>query len=80
MKRHILAFGLVSAGMTAMTLAGGTGVAHADDPFSPAGPGIVDLITAETPDLYAPSRDEGGQSAKSDRVGMICENLFMRCR
>jgi hypothetical protein len=79
MKRHILAFGLVSAGMAAMTLAGGSGSAHADDPFSPAGPGIVDFITAETPDLYAPFHDEGGSSTNSNRSGMYCQNYFVRC-
>jgi hypothetical protein len=79
MKRPMLALALLAGGMTAMTLTGGTGSAHADDPFSPAGPTIVDLITSETPDLYADPRDEGGQSASSDRVGMFCENLFVRC-
>jgi hypothetical protein len=79
MKRHILAFGLVAAGMTAMTLAGGTGIAHADDPFSPTVPGLIDQLLTETPDLFVDPRDEGGPSTNSDRVGMYCENLFVRC-
>jgi hypothetical protein len=80
MKRHMCARGLLVGAMSVSALAASAGVAHADsDPFSPPAPGIVDLITEETPDLYADPRDEGGQSAKSDRFGMYCENLFVRC-
>ena len=81
MKRHLLALGFLASGMTAMTLAGGPGIAHADpDPFTPPAPGLIDQILTETPDLFVDPRDEGGPSSNSDRVGMYCENLYVRCR
>lgn len=80
MTRRMLALGLLAGGMTAMTVTGGTGVARADDPFTPPAPGVIDQLLTETPDLFADPRDEGGASAYSDRVGMYCENLFVRCR
>ena len=82
MKRHLLAVGLLAGGMIAGTLAGGAGIAHADplDPFTP-GPGLIDRILTETPDLYAAPRDEVGPSkGGSDRIGMVCQNLYARCR
>jgi hypothetical protein len=80
MKRRMLALGLLAGGMTAATLAGGIGIAHADpDPFTPPAPGLIDQILTETPDLFVDPRDEGGPSANSDRVGMYCENMFVRC-
>jgi hypothetical protein len=81
MKRRLLAVGLLAGGMTAMTLVGAAGIAQADplDPFTP-GPGVIDRIITETPDLYASPRDEVGPSKRSDRVGMVCQNLYARCR
>jgi hypothetical protein len=80
MQRRVLALGLLAGGMTAMTMAVGPGVARADDPFTPPAPGLIDQILTETPDLFVDPRDEGGQSTNSDRVGMYCENMFVRCR
>jgi hypothetical protein len=81
MKRRALALGLLAGGMTAMTVAVGAGVANADpvDPFTP-GPGVIDRIITETPDLYASPRDEVGPSKQTDRIGMVCQNLYARCR
>ncbi|OBI23137.1 hypothetical protein A5712_11660 [Mycobacterium sp. E2327] len=81
MKRHPLAVALLAVGMPATTLAGGVGIARADpvDPFTP-GPGVIDRIITETPDLYASPRDEVGPSTRSDRIGMVCQNLYARCR
>jgi hypothetical protein len=80
MKHRMLALGLLAGGMTAMTFAAGTGIAHADlDPFAPPAPGVIDQLLTETPDLFVDPRDEGGPWANSDRVGMYCENLFVRC-
>ncbi|OBK44305.1 hypothetical protein [Mycobacterium sp. 1081908.1] len=81
MKRRPFVLALVAGGMTAMTLVGGAGTAQADpvDPFTP-GPGVIDRILTETPDLYASPRDEVGPSGRSDRIGMVCQNLYARCR
>jgi hypothetical protein len=81
MKRHMCARGLVVGAMSVLALAASAGVAQADaDPFTPSIPGIIDQIVTETPDLFADQRDEGGPWKNSDRVGMVCENLFARCR
>jgi hypothetical protein len=82
MKLRTCALGLLGVAMSVMALAGGTGVAHADpDPVVPApAPGIIDQLLTETPDLFVDPRDEGGPGSNSDRVGMYCENLFVRCR
>lgn len=80
MRLRTCAWGLLAAAMSAMALAGGTGVAHADDPFVPAGPGIIDQILTQTPALFVNPNDEGGPSVDSDSVGMVCQNLFARCR
>jgi hypothetical protein len=81
MKRRMLALAFLAGGMSAMNLAGGAGVAHADpDPFTPPAPGLIDQILTETPDLYTDPRDEGGPSVNSGSTGMYCENMFVRCR
>lgn len=80
MKRRMLALGFLAAGMTATTFAGGTGTAHADDLVTPPAPGLIDQLLTETPDLFVDPRDEGGPSANSNRAGMYCENLYVRCR
>ena len=81
MKRHMLALGMLAAGMTATTVAAGGGVARADtDPFNPAVPGIINQLLTQTPTLFVDPSDEGGPSVDSGTVGMYCENLFVRCR
>ena len=80
MKLHTCARGLLVGAISVMGLAGGTGVAHADDPFVPAGPGIIDQILTQTPALSVNPTDEGGPSVGWGGVGMYCENQFVRCR
>jgi len=78
MKFHNRA--LLAGAMSVMALAGGTGVARADEnPIVPSGPGIIDQILTQTPALFVNPSDEGGPSGNSDAVGMYCENLFVRC-
>jgi hypothetical protein len=81
MKPHTCARGLLAVAMSVMALAGGTGVAHADsDPFTPAGPEIINQILTQTPALSVNPTDEGGPSVGWGGVGMYCENQFVRCR
>ena len=81
MKPHTCARGLLAVAMSVMALAGGSGVAHADsDPFTPAGPGIINQILTQTPALSVNPTNEGGPSVGWGGVGMYCENQFVRCR
>ncbi len=71
---------LVAGAMSAMALAASSAVANADpDPFSP-GPGVVDLITTESPTLFVDPSDEGGPSMAWGGAGMYCQNLYVKCR
>jgi hypothetical protein len=83
MKRHTCARGLLVGAMSVIALGASTGVAQAQpelpEPNPQPAPGIVDLFLT-TPDLFVDPRDEGGPGSDSDRVGMYCENLFVRCR
>ena len=80
MTRHLCARGLLVVAASVSALAASTCVAHADDPFNSPTPGLIDQILTETPDMFVDPRDEGGPGTTSDRVGMFCENLFVRCR
>ena len=81
MKLRACALGLLAGVLSSIAVAGGTGIARADPQTDPVpGPGIIDLLLTETPDLFADPRDEGGPGINSDRVGMYCENQFVRCR
>jgi hypothetical protein len=81
MKLRVCALGLLTGVVSAIAVALGGGVAHADPATDPGpGPEIITHILTETPDLFVDPRDEGGQGSNSDRVGMYCENLFVRCR
>lgn len=72
---------LVAGAMSVLGLAASSAVASADpDPFSPPGPGVVDLITTESPTLFVDPSDEGGPSMAWGGTGMYCQNLFVRCR
>ncbi len=71
---------LVAGAMSAMALAASAAVANADpDPFSP-GPGVVDLVTTESPTLFVDPADEGGPSMAWGGAGMYCQNLYVKCR
>jgi hypothetical protein len=81
MKLRACALGLLAGVLSGIAVAGGAGVARADPATDPGpAPGIINQILTETPDLFVDPRDEGGQGTNSDRVGMYCENLFVRCR
>ena len=81
MKPHTCARGLLAIAMSVVALVGGTGVAQADsDPFTPAGPGIINEILTQTPALSVNPGNEGGPSVAWGGVGMYCQNLFVRCR
>ena len=76
----LLAGGLLAGAMSVMALAGGTGVARADDTVPAPVPGIIDQLLTQTPVLFVDPADEGGPATDSNGVGMYCENLFARCR
>jgi hypothetical protein len=81
MKLRVCALGLLAGVLSGIAVGFGAGVAHAfPDPDPAPAPGIIDQILIETPDLFVDPRDEGGPGTNSDRVGMYCENLFVRCR
>jgi hypothetical protein len=81
MKLHTCARGLLAGAMGVMALAAGTGVAHADsDAFGTPAPGIIDQMLTSTPALSVNPANEGGPSIGSGRVGMFCENQYVRCR
>jgi hypothetical protein len=81
MKLHTFAPVLLAGGMSVMALAGGAGVAQAQPDINPPpAPGILDFVTGQNPALFVDPQDEGGPGANSDGVGMVCQNLFARCR
>jgi len=81
MKPRRLAPILMAGAASAMALAGGAGIAHADsNPIAPSGPSIIDQILTQTPALFVNPSDEGGPATNWDGVGMYCENLFVHCR
>jgi len=71
--------GLLAGAMSAVALAASSGVANADDPFTPGTPGIIDQILTQTPALFVNPSDEGRPSSNWDGDGMYCQNLFVRC-
>lgn len=57
------------------------GLAHAQpDPSPPIIPSIIDQLITSTPALSVDPSDEGGPVAQWGGVGMICQNLTIRCR
>jgi hypothetical protein len=77
MKLHTCARGLLAGAMSVMALAGGTGVARADDPIPAPAPSIIDQLLTQTPVLFVDPADEGGPASDSNGVGMYCENLLL---
>ena len=72
---------LLFGGLGVIALAGSAGVANAQpDPTPPVVPSIIDQLLTSTPVFSVNPDDEGGPSAPSDRVGMVCMNLSMQCR
>lgn len=71
---------LVSASGVIGTMAGAS-LAHAQpDPSLPTIPSIIDQLITSTPALSVDPSDEGALAAPWGGVGMICENLTVRCR
>lgn len=73
--------GLLAAAATAIALGCATGAAHADpnvDP-RPQPPGIDD-VWSPFPTTWTNPSNEGQPVNDSGDVGMICENLLVRCQ
>jgi hypothetical protein len=67
-------FGLL--GVTATS-----GLAHAQpDPTQPIVPSIIDQLVTSTPALLVDPRDAGATVSRWGGVGMVCQNLNVRCR
>jgi hypothetical protein len=62
MKLHRFARGLLAAVLSVMALAGGTGVARADDTVPAPTPPLIDQLLTETPVLFVDPAHEGGPS------------------
>lgn len=72
---------LLFGGLGVIALAGSTGVAGAQpDNNQPPVPSIIDQLVTSTPVFSVNPSDEGGPTTPSDRVGMVCMNLWMQCR
>jgi hypothetical protein len=81
MQRHRWALRLLAGALGVLGITGGTGLAHAlPDPSLPVVPSIIDQLVTSTPALSVDPSDEGGRMALSGGVGMICQNLMVRCR
>ena len=81
MKLRRAAQGLMAGGIGVIAFAAGAGVAQAQpEPSPPAVPSVIDQLLTSTPALWVDPRDEGGPSTESDAVGMVCQNLWIRCR
>ncbi|CAM5691673.1 hypothetical protein MAUB1S_03085 [Mycolicibacterium aubagnense] len=66
-------------GVLGLTATGG--LAHAQpDPSLPIVPSIIDQLVTSTPALSVDPRDEGGTVSRWGGIGMICQNLNVRCR
>lgn len=68
------AFGVL--GVTASS-----GLAQAQpDPTVPVVPSIIDQLVTSTPALSIDPRDAGAAVSRWGGVGMVCQNLNVRCR
>lgn len=75
------AHGLLVGATVAIAVASGTGVAHAGpnvDP-RPQPPGI-DEVWSPFPTTWTNPSNEGQPVSDTGDVGMICENLLVRCQ
>ena len=73
------ALALLAGGALAIT--SGTGLAQAQpDPSPPIIPSIIDQLVTSSPVLDVNQSDQGGPGTFSDDVGMVCQNLTVRCR
>ncbi|OBJ37656.1 hypothetical protein A5630_00190 [Mycolicibacterium mucogenicum] len=58
-----------------------SGLARAQpDPTVPVVPSIIDQLVTSTPALSIDPRDAGAAVSRWGGVGMVCQNLNVRCR
>lgn len=73
------ALALLAGGALAVT--SGAGLAHTQpDPVPPILPSIIDQVVTSSPALDVNPSDQGRPPTYSDDVGMVCQNLTVRCR
>jgi hypothetical protein len=81
MQRQRWALGLLAGALGALAMTGGTGLAHAQpDSSPPIVPSIIDQLLTSTPALSIDPSNEGGPLSQLGGVGMVCQNLTVRCR
>ena len=81
MRRRRWAVTLLACAMSVTGAIADAGLAHAQpDPSPPVIPSIIDQLLTSTPALSVDPNDEGGPLARWGGVGMICQNLTIRCR
>jgi hypothetical protein len=78
MKLRPCTRGLLAGAISVTALAGGTGVAKADDPLPPPGLPTIDRILQQTP-VFSNPPNQAPAEPNWDGVGMYCQNLFVRC-
>ncbi len=82
MTPRTCARGLLVCATTAIALVCGVGMAHADpniDP-RPQPPGMDDDVWSPFPTTWTNPSNEGQPVNDTGDVGMICENLLVRCQ
>lgn len=81
MKPRRCAFALLVGGFGVAALLCSAGVAGAQpDPSGPVVPSLIDQLITQTPVLSVNPTDEGGSAAQWGGVGMVCQNLSVKCR
>ena len=81
MQRHRWALSLLAGAVGALGMTAGTGLAHAQpDSSQPIVPSIIDQLLTSTPALSIDPSNEGGPLSQLGGVGMVCQNLTVRCR
>ncbi|OKH84433.1 hypothetical protein EB75_04685 [Mycobacterium sp. ST-F2] len=72
---------LVACALGILSMSATAGVARAQpDPTAPIAPSIIDQLVTSTPALSVDPRDAGAAVSRSGGVGMVCQNLNVRCR
>ena len=80
MALYVCSRGLLAGAATVIAVVGGTGMAHAaPDPAPPPPPSIVDEFS-QYPTTWMNPSNEGQPTTDSGGVGMICQNLLVRCQ
>lgn len=80
MQRHRWALSVLAAALGGLAMTCATGVAHAQpDSSPPVVPSIIEQLLTSTPALSVDPNNEGGPSSQWGGVGMVCQNLTVRC-